>query len=293
MASKKVTKAILTAAGYGTRFLPATKNIPKELMPIINMPTLQFLVDECVDSGVRDIIIVTKHGNSAIEDYFDSSPELERYLRDNGKSEMADRIKEIYTAANFVYVRQNKTLPYGNGSPLLAAKPLIDDDEAFIYAYGDDIVFDEPPAMKELIDCFAMNGSAAVLGVKNVDLKTVSPGAMVKLKKNSKDVVERIIEKPPINKAPSNLQSIGRYLFTYKIFDYVDPDKTGKGNELWTADAIDRLSQKEKVVVKELSGTWCTTGDPVHYLEALFEYVMRNGELKDAMEKLVKKWAKK
>lgn len=287
---RKVTKAIITAAGTGTRFLPATKNIPKELIPVINMPTLQFVVDECVASGITDIIIVTRFGHSAIEDYFDSSPELERSLVEKGKEEWAKRIREIYSCANFTFTRQNASLPYGNGSPLLSAKHLIDKDEAFLYLYGDDIVFGLP-ACKELIETYQKNGASAVLGVQEVDLKTVTPGALIKLKRGTKTRVERIVEKPPIEKAPSNLFSFGRYLFTYRIFDYLDPALTGKGNELWTAEAIDRLARDWKVVVKPISGKWFTTGDPAHYLEVIFEYASRNPELKDKLLELMQKYS--
>ena len=286
MRRKKVTKAVIAAAGYGTRFLPATKNIPKELIPVINMPTIQFAVDECVASGITDIIIVTRYGNSSLEDYFDSSPELERSLRESGKDELAERIRQIYTAANIVFVRQTTSLPYGNGSPLLAAKHLIDNDEAFIYLYGDDVIFG-PPACKELIDKYKEDGASAVLGVAEVDLKTVTPGALIKLRAGTKDRVEKIVEKPPIDKAPSNLFSFGRYLFKYRIFDYLDPKKTGKGNELWTADAIDRLAKEWKVVVQPISGKWFTTGDPLHYLEVIFEYSYRNPELKAKLLELI------
>jgi len=289
MKRKRVTKAVIAAAGYGTRFLPATKNIPKELIPVINMPTLQFVVDECVASGITDIIIVTRFGSSSLEDYFDSSPELERSLIENGKEELAKRIRDIYTAANFVFVRQNRSLPYGNGSPLLAAKHLIDKDEAFLYLYGDDVIFG-PPACKELIEKYKEDGASAVLGVAEVDLSTTTPGAMIKLRNGSKDRVQQIIEKPPIAESPSNLQSFGRYLFRYRIFDYLDPSKTGKGNELWTADAIDHLAKEWKVVVKPISGKWFTTGDPAHYLEVIFEYAYRNPELKTKLLELMSKY---
>lgn len=289
MKKRKVTKAIITAAGTGTRFLPATKNIPKELIPVINMPTIQFLVDECVASGITDIIIVTRFGHSAIEDYFDSTPELERSLCEKGKNELADRIRNIYTCANFTFTRQTASLPYGNGSPLLSARHLIDRKEAFLYLYGDDIIFGKP-ACKELIDAYLSDGASAVLGVQEVDLKTVTPGALIKLKEGTVDRVERIVEKPPIEKAPSNLFSFGRYLFTHRIFDYLDPKKTGKGNELWTADAIDRMAKDWKVIVKRISGKWFTTGDPAHYLEVIFEYASQSSELKGKLQELIGKY---
>ena len=137
---RKITKAVIAAAGYGTRFLPATKNQPKEMLPIIDKPIIHYLVEECVESGITDIIIVCRFGQQIMEDYFDNHSELEHYLLSNGKKESLEKIIHIPEMANFVYVRQKKTLPYGNGSPLLAAKNLIDDDESFAFLFGDDLV---------------------------------------------------------------------------------------------------------------------------------------------------------
>src|SRR4030065_1833443 len=153
----KIKKAVIAAAGYGTRFLPATKNQPKEMLPIIDKPIIHHLVDECVASGISEIIIVTRYGQGIMEDYFDSSLELEYMLDKNGKEDLLKKVREIPQMANFVYVRQKKNLPYGNGTPLLVASPLIDDDEAFAYLFGDDLVISEKPCLKQLIEVYQKN----------------------------------------------------------------------------------------------------------------------------------------
>ena len=167
MNTRKVTKGVITAAGYGTRFLPATKNVPKEILPIIDMPTIHYVVNEYVKSGITDIIIVTKHGNYAIEDYFDSLLELEEFLKSRNKLEKLEEIRKIYKMANFAYIRQNKDLPYGNGSPLLAAKPYIGDDN-FAFGWGDDITLGDNPVMKQLIEKFESTDADGVIAVKKV-----------------------------------------------------------------------------------------------------------------------------
>lgn len=190
---------------------------------IIKIPAIQFVVDECISSGITDIIIVTRFGNHSIEDYFDSSPELERYLKQKAKTEEAKRIRRIYTCANFVFIRQNKSLPYGNESPLLAAKTLIDNDEPFLYLYGDNIIFGRPTACQQIVERYQEDLPDAVLGATEVDLKTVTPGVLLKIKEGIDDQIEPIIEKPKPEEALSNIYSFGRYLFTHSIFDYLNP----------------------------------------------------------------------
>src|SRR4030066_817182 len=164
----KITKAVIAAAGHGTRFLPATKNQPKEMLPIIDKPIIHYLVEECVASGITDIIIVTRAGQGIMEDYFDSHVELEHMLDTNGKEELLKTVREIPQLANFVYVRQKKNLPYGNGTPLLVASPLIDNDEAFAYLFGDDLVISEKPCLKQLINVYEKDGCDGVIAVQEV-----------------------------------------------------------------------------------------------------------------------------
>src|SRR4030066_2297007 len=164
----KITKAVIAAAGHGTRFLPATKNQPKEMLPIIDKPIIHYLVEECVASGITDIIIVTRAGQGIMEDYFDSHVELEHMLDSQGKEELLEKVREIPNLANFVYVRQKKNLPYGNGTPLLCASPLIDDYEAFAYLFGDDMVISKTPCLKQLINAYENEKCDGVIAAQKV-----------------------------------------------------------------------------------------------------------------------------
>jgi len=180
--SRKITKAIVAVAGYGTRFLPATKNQPKQMLPIIDKPIIHHVVDECVASGIKDVIIVTQAGQGSIEDYFDSHVEIEHALEVNGKKELLDQIRRIPLMANFVYVRQKKNLPYGNGTPLLCAAPLIDDDEAFAYLFGDDLVISKTPCLKQLISIYENCNCDGVIAAQRIPKSEISRYGIVKFK---------------------------------------------------------------------------------------------------------------
>lgn len=281
---RKVTKGIITAAGYGTRFLPATKNIPKELLPIINVPTIHYVVEEFVKSGIKDIIIVTRYGNHAVEDYFDSLFELEYFLKDRNKLDKLEEIRNIYKMANFAFVRQNKDLPYGNASPFVAAKPYIGNDN-FAAAWGDDITVStgEVPVIKQLIDMFQTVDCSAVIGVKEINREEVQSFSTIKYKDGSDIYLEEIIEKPKLGEEYSNLASFGRYVFSKDILDYIDPKFIGKGREFWLVDCIHRLVQDRAVAVKRIEGDWLTTGDPLRYLKTTIEIALRRNDLKDEL----------
>src|SRR4030042_5621597 len=200
--SRKIKKPIITAAGYGTRFLPATKNQPKEMLPIIDKPIIHHLVEECGDSGITDIIIVTRAGQGIMEDYFDSHIELEHMLDSQGKEELLEKVREIPLLANFVYVRQKKNLPYGNGTPLLCASPLIDDDEDFAYLFGDALVMSKTPCLKQLIDVYEKGGCDGVIAVQEVHKREGDRYGIVKFKAGTKEF-ESLVEKPDPKDAPS------------------------------------------------------------------------------------------
>jgi len=287
--NRKIKKAIIAAAGYGTRFLPATKNQPKEMLPIIDKPIIHHLVDECVKSGITDIIIVTRAGQGIMEDYFDSHVELEHMLRANGKVEELKKIQKIPQMANFVYVRQKKDLPYGNGTPLLCAAPLIDDDEAVVYLFGDDLVISKKPAVKQLIDVYEKHRPAAVLAVQETPWDEVERYGTVKYKKGTKiNQIDAIIEKLPKDKAPSNMAQFGRFVFSYKVIKAMKTIPTGKGNELWVTDAMNYLAKKKnKVIAQPIEGKWMTTGDPLRYLKTTVEHALERDDLaKDFKEYL-------
>jgi UTP--glucose-1-phosphate uridylyltransferase len=272
---RKITKAVIAAAGYGTRFLPATKNQPKEMLPIIDKPIIHYLVEEAVKSGIKDIIIVTRAGQMPLEDYFDSHAELERA----GKKERLKQIKDIPKMANFVYVRQNADLPYGNATPLLCVKPLIDDDESFVYMFGDDLTISEIPVTKQLIDVYEKEEPSAVLAVQEVPDEEVERYGTVKYKKGSNEI-EAIKEKLPFGEAPSNMAQFGRFVLSYDVVEMASKTSLGKGNELWVTDILNDLAQAgKKVIAQPIEGRWLTTGDPLRYLKASVEFALERDDI--------------
>src|SRR3989337_4250113 len=186
---KKISQAGIPGAGYGTRVLPATKNQPKEMLPIIDKPIIQYLVEECVESGIENIILVTRFGQSVMENHFDSNAELEDQLKANGKKDLLEKVQRVSQMANIVYVRQRKHFPYGNGTPLLAAKDLIDKNESFIFMWGDDLVKAEVPAVKQLLRLWRDNPAAVILGAQEVTSEEVKRYGIVKLKPGTTNVV--------------------------------------------------------------------------------------------------------
>jgi len=246
----KITKAVIAVAGYGTRFIPATKVQPKDMLPIVDKPVFQYLVEEAVASGITDVILVTRSGNQALEDHFDSSRELEIHLEGQKKWRELEQIRRIPNLANFIYVRQNRDMPYGNGTPLLCAKSLISSDEAVVYMFGDDLVNSQVPCTRQLIDVFHKYQPAGVIAVQEVPHAEVSRYGVPKLKEGSdRNELEFIVEKPTPAYAPSNLAQLGRFVFSRKIIDILENLTVGKGGELWLTDAIDRLAATDSVIV--------------------------------------------
>lgn len=287
------TKAIITVAGSGTRFLPATKAQPKEMLPIIDKPIIQYDVEEVVSSGVKDIILVTKQGGRATEDHFDSNFELEHRLKTAGKKEKLKQVRDISKIANFIYLRQKAHMPYGNATPLLVAADLVSAGP-FLYLFGDDMTKSKVPVCKQLIQVYKKNpDAAAVIAVQKISRKVANRYGIVKLKKGTKSVYESITEKPALGKEPSDLAEFGRFLFTPKILPIIKKLKMGKSNELWLVDAINELAKKEKVLVHEIEGKWLTTGDPLNYLMATLEFAFERADLKKELRKYIVKKLKK
>ena len=287
--TKKVTKAVITAAGYGTRFLPATKNIPKELLPIINKPTISYVVDQCIEAGIKDIIIVTRFGNQAVEDYFDSEPALEKYLIDRGKADLAKEIKEVYKGANFIFVRQNSDLPYGNAAPLYSVKNLIK-DEPFIYSWGDDIVLGKQVGVVELVKSYHDKPCDAILTCIKATKEEISKiGAEVKIKKGTIDQVIGLPEKPPVDTIESDLLSTAPYLLTPKIFKYLDPKKDMKTGEFLFQKGVEGIIKDGGHVRASVTkGRWLTMGDPLNYLKATVEIALYRDDLRDSFVNYLK-----
>ncbi|MFC1755944.1 UTP--glucose-1-phosphate uridylyltransferase [Patescibacteria group bacterium] len=288
---RKITKAVITCAGYGTRFLPATKNQPKEMLPIIDKPIIHHLVQEAVDSGIKDIIIVTRAGFHILEDYFDTHFEIEEMLKKTGKDDYYKIVREIPGMANFIYVRQHKLYPYGNGSPLMAAKSVIDDDEAIVYMFGDDLTLSKKPVVKQLIDVYEKYEPAAVIGAQEVSDDLVHKYGIFDYLEDSNvpNQVKGVIEKPKLEEKPSNMAQFGRFILSPMVIKELFDTPTGKGNELWLTDAIDRVAKKGGVVIGQpIEGEWLTTGDPLNYLKATLKYAMKRKDLKDGLKEFIK-----
>lgn len=287
---KKITKAVIAAAGYGTRFLPATKNQPKEMLPIIDKPIIQYLVEEAVDSGITDIILVTRSGQNIMEDYFDNNIALEYLLEQNGEKESLEMVREIPQIANFVYVRQKRHLPYGNATPLLAVKNLIDDDEAFVYMFGDDLTLSKTPVTKQLIDVYEREHPVSVLAVQEVPDTEVHKYGTVRYKQNApyKYEVEEILEKMPLGKNPSNMAQFGRFVFSYRLIEEAEKLQTGLGGELWITDMNNNLAhQGEKVIAQPIEGEWLTTGDPSSYLKTILRFALEREDLAKDLKRYI------
>ena len=281
---RKVTKAVIPAAGLGTRVLPATKAQPKEMLVIVDKPSLQYIVEELVESGIKDIIIVTGRNKNSIEDHFDYSYELENTLTKDGKKELLEKVEKISSMANICYVRQNH--PKGLGHAILKAKPFVG-DEPFVVALGDDIVYNpEAPVAKQLIEKYEKYGSS-IVGCQEVKAEDVSKYGIVKPTKNLDDKtveMDDFIEKPAMEEAPSRLARLGRYLLTPKIFEYLEKEKPGKGGEIQLTDAIlDMLKDGEKVIAYEFDGKRYDIGNKFGLLKANIEFGLRNEETRDEL----------
>lgn len=275
-----VTKAVIAVAGFGTRFLPASKVVPKELLPIIDKPIIQYLVQECVDSGITDIIFVTRPGSQGIADHFDTTRDVEEHLRENNKFEMLDTIRELPKMARFAVVRQARHLPYGNGTPLLAASSFIGRDEPFAFLFGDDMVLSNVPCLKQLIEVFERHKPAAVVGVQEVTLDEVERYGIVKLKPGTNPAeMERIVEKPLKHETPSRLAQFGRFVLTRRVIDLLDSEHLPAGSELYLTNALARLCKEDRVLVQAVDGTWLTTGDPLNFLKATVAYALRHKDI--------------
>lgn len=264
-----ITKGVIAAAGRGTRFLPATKIIPKELIPIIDKPIIQYIVEEFVQAGIKEIIIVTRAGESLIKNYFSPSTELEEYLAKTGREEELKRVKAVSELAHFQFVEQQG--PYGNGTPVLNARGLLG-GEPFVYAFGDDLVLSRESFTKSMVRSWEREPGIYV-GVQEVGLEEVSKYGIAEVAPGSNQV-RALVEKPEADHAPSRLAVFGRYILDADIFPALERAELGKGGELWIADAAaDLIDSGKKVYYQKIKdGRWFTTGDPRSYLEALEAY---------------------
>ena len=284
----KVTKAVIPAAGLGTRVLPATKAQPKEMLVIVDKPSLQYIIEELVESGIKDIIIVTGRNKNSIEDHFDYSYELEDTLKKDGKDKLLGKIESISSMANICYVRQNH--PRGLGHAILKAKSFVG-DEPFVIALGDDIVYNDIPVAKQLIDNYSKYQSS-IVGCQEVKEFDVSKYGIVKPSKSldGKTVeMADFIEKPSIEEAPSRLACLGRYLLTPKIFEYLEKTEPGKGGEIQLTDVIVAMMKDgEKVLAYNFDGKRYDIGNKFGLLKANIEFGLRNEETREELLEYLK-----
>lgn len=277
MSRATIRKAVLPAAGLGTRFLPATKASPKEMLPLVDKPLIQYAVEEAVASGIEDVIVITGRGKRAIEDHFDRSVELEENLKGTGKSQVLHQIRQISTLANFCYVRQQEAL--GLGHAVLCAQHLIG-DEPFAVILGDEIIDAEVPALAQLIHVYRKR-QGAVLGVQNVSKSDVGRYGIVTPKRLAQGLyrVEDMVEKPAPADAPSTLAVIGRYILPPEIFPILRKTPPGKNGEIQLTDALKELGRRSPMFAQEIQGQRHDAGDKLGFLIATVEFALKNPSL--------------
>lgn len=276
----KVRKAIIPAAGLGTRFLPATKAQPKEMLPIVDKPTLQYIIEEAISSGIEEILIITGRNKSSIENHFDKSVELELELEKAGKCELLEQVREISDMVNIYYIRQKE--PLGLGHAISCARSFIG-DEPFAVLLGDDIVHNpDKPCLKQIIDTY-YEYKTTILGVQEVEPEDVSKYGIVDGKHIEDRVykVKDLIEKPSVDDAPSNIAILGRYILNPLIFEILEHTKPGKGGEIQLTDALKELAKTEAIYAYNFEGRRYDVGDKQGFLEATVEYALRDEDLRD------------
>lgn len=285
----KITKGVIAVAGSGTRFLPATKSLPKEMLPIVDKPIVHYVVEEMVQSGITDIVFVTRADKKSLEDYFDQNAVLENELRQAGKIKYLDQMEQISQMANFIYIRQKG--PYGNGTPVLNAMSLIG-NEPFVFAFGDDLVKSKVPFTRQLIENYERN-QAVVMGCQEVQPHEVSYYGIIKLKEQTSIMeIEKIVEKPSREEAPSRLSNFGRFILVPEICDILAELPMGKGGELWLTDAIEEyILRGNRVVAQPVQdGRWYTTGDPLHFLQVTLEYALDREDYGPGLREMLKQF---
>lgn len=282
----KVRKAIIPAAGLGTRFLPATKAQPKEMLPIVDKPTIQFIVEEAIASGIEDIMIVTSSGKRAIEDHFDKSYELEDMLKKKGQQDLLCLVQDISNLVNIHYIRQKE--PKGLGHAIYCAKTFIG-NEPFAVMLGDDIVESTVPCLKQLIEIYNRY-ETTVVGVQHVPEDDVSMYGIVDCSRVDERVykIGDLVEKPERKNAPSNIAILGRYIITPDIFNFLENAQPGKGGEIQLTDALKKMLGTQAMYAYDFFGKRYDVGNKLGFLQATVEYALRRGDLKEEFLKYLK-----
>ena len=284
---KQIRKAVIPAAGYGTRFLPVTKAIPKEMIPIVDKPVIQYIVEEALQSGIEEILIITGHGKRAIEDHFDTNIDLELQLRQQGKDQLLHLVQDI-SSINVHYIRQKHMR--GLGDAIRYAESFID-NEPFAVLLGDDVIYNpEKPALKQMMEAFSRLG-ATMLGCQEVPQELVSRYGIVQGQPTDDDRVVKLIdmvEKPAVDEAPSRLAALGRYILTPDIFEILRRVQPGKGGEIQLTDALRLMADREAVYAYTFSGRSYDTGNKLGFLKATVEYALRREDLGDAFREYLR-----
>lgn len=283
-------KAIITDAGFASRYLPITKTIPKAMIPIGAKPVMQLCVEECVEAGIDEIIIVATPntmGREIYDDYFHNKAEnVKALLEKQGKAERFEPVEKILQFPKITVIEQDSSLPYGNGSPIVSAKQFVENNEAFVVLYSDDLILGQGD-VKTLIETYREHPQAkAVIAAQEMPESVWNKYGMIALKENG--TLSHIVEKPKTpDLSPSNLTSYGRYLLTPKVFEYLVPSNTGLDGELWTVDAITKLAEHGDVIVARSRGKWITTGDPKNYFLAHLHYALTETDYADDIRQMV------
>jgi len=289
----KIRKAVIPAAGYGTRFLPVTKSIPKEMLPLIDKPIIQYIVEEAVASGIEDIVIVTNSAKDAVEDHFDHNLELEKYLEENGKLDQLEQIQKIAEMANFIYVRQKGK--YGNGTPVLNAEHIIG-DEPFAVLWGDEFISGNPPRLQQTAEVFEEFGRPVISGIRIPKKEDLSRYGIAELKDVRDNIFEilNIVEKPNPEEAPSDLAAHGCYILTPDIFNALRDQAPGKGGEIWLVDGINKLKEKGPIYTCEIKGgKYYDCGNVLEYLKTNIDHALQREDIGNDLKKYIKEVAAK
>lgn len=291
MKYRQPTKAIITDAGFASRFLPITKSIPKAMLPLGNRPIMQLVVEECAAAGIQEIIIVaTPEGKGIYEDYFNNNVNrIRKLLRSQGKLERYNPVQDVLDLPKITVIEQDPSYPYGNGSPIASARKFICDDEAFIVVYSDDVVFGSSD-VKTLMRSYQQHPDAAgIIIAQEMPREVLNKYGIIQLADEAAMTLQNIVEKPKVEDAPSNLTSYGRYLLTPDVFQYLNPKETGLDGELWTVDAITKMAVDNNVYVEKTEGEWLTTGDPKNYFMAQLKYAMEYEDYGDEIKAILQK----
>jgi UTP--glucose-1-phosphate uridylyltransferase len=275
---KRVRKAVIPAAGLGTRFLPASKAVPKEMLPVVDKPVIQYIIEGAVESGIEEVVLVTAAAKRAIEDHFDRFFELEYRLEAAGKHDLLEAARRPAEMAKFVMVRQGS--PLGNGHAVLLAKEVVG-DEPFVMLWGDDIVLGDPPFVRQLIQAHERTGGS-VVGVINVPPQEAVKYGVIEVAERLDDRLvraSRIVEKPPRNEVPSNLAAVAGYLLTPDIFEFLEQTSAGQGGEIWLADGVQKIAAKGNLYALEFQGRRYDAGNKLEFLQATVDLALEHDEL--------------